>query len=396
MKTLLALGALLGATLLLLHATENSAPPALATPVPAPALAPRPALADGLYAEFITARGTFTCELFFEKTPHTVTSFVGLAEGTLGPKPGTPFFKGLKFHRVVPGFVVQGGDPLGTGEGGPGYRFADEFAPGLRHDDVGILSMANGGPDTNGSQFFLTLKPVNRLNYLHSVFGRTVHRREVLPLIQQDDVITAVNILRVGPAAHAFRADQAAFDALAAAAKRYPQPQFDDPENLLPAEPPRARNFNFKLTNFARATGIKIYVRLFAKYEPATPGQRPGNLSGELSRELGLGDDGILAVYFADTDQWGLWIGDHHVTTFMGRTGTVREFTRDGTFHRAKQDFLAAAKAQAGLYTAEAVKAAPPDQPLTPAQKIKYQVDAVLDGLILKFEPGATGNGRTH
>jgi cyclophilin family peptidyl-prolyl cis-trans isomerase len=288
----------------------------------------------------------------------------------------------LKFHRVVPGFVIQGGDPLGTGEGGPGYRFADEFVPGLRHDDVGILSMANAGPDTNGSQFFLTLAPVNRLNYLHSVFGRTVHGREILPLVAQDDVITAVNILRLGPAAQAFRANEAAFDLLAAAANKYPHLPFDDPENLLPTTPPRARAFNAKLTNFARATGVRIFARLYAKYEPETPGQRPGNLTGSLARQLGIGDDGILAVYFADTDQWGLWIGDRHLPVFMAREGTVRELTRDGSLHRAKQDFLAAAKARSGLYMA-----APPDQPLAPAQKLKFQVDAVLDALIDQFEP---------
>ena len=131
-------------------------------------------LPDGLYAEFVTPRGTVVCELFFEKTPMTVANFVGLAEGTLGPRPGQPYFNGIKFHRVVPDFVVQGGDPTGTGSGGPGYSFPDEFIPGLRHDDAGILSMANAGPDTNGSQFFLTLREVNRLNYLHSVFGRAV------------------------------------------------------------------------------------------------------------------------------------------------------------------------------------------------------------------------------
>ena len=363
-----------------------AATPTAAAPGPT-ALVPRPPLPDGLYAEFVTVRGTFTCDLFFQKTPLTVTSFVGLAEGTLGPKPGTPYFNGLKFHRVVPDFVVQGGDPLGTGEGGPGYQFADEFVPGLWHDDIGILSMANAGPDTNGSQFFLTLKPVNRLNYLHSVFGRTIHGRELLPLIRQDDIITAVNILRVGAVAQAFRADRAAFDALAAAARKYPHPHFDDPENLLPAAPPRARYFNFKLTNFERATGVKIFARVFSKFEPETPGQRPGNYTGELARQLGVAGDGILAVYFADTAQWGLWIGDRHVPAFMGREGTVREFTRDGAFHRAKQEFLAAAKTQGDRFTADAAQAAPPDQPLTDAQKLKGQVDAVLDALLRKFEP---------
>jgi cyclophilin family peptidyl-prolyl cis-trans isomerase len=360
-------------------------------PVP-PVLAPRPPLADGLYAEFVTPQGNFTCELFFQKTPLTVTSFVGLAEGTLGPKPGTPYFNGLKFHRVVPDFVVQGGDPLGTGEGGPGYQFADEFVPGLRHDDMGILSMANAGPDTNGSQFFLTLKPVNRLNYLHSVFGRTIHGRELLPLIQKDDAITAVNIIRVGAAAQAFRADQAAFDALAAKVRKYPHPHFDDPENLLPAEPPRARYFNFKLTNFERATGVKIFARVFSKFEPETPGQRPIDAVSELARQLGVRDDGILAVRFSDTGKWSLWIADRLIPTLLGGQVPADTAARESAIKDAKMAFVAAANAQGEQFIAEAAKAATPEKPLTDAQKLKLHVDAMLDGLIEKFEIHSHGN----
>ena len=231
MKTRLALLALLAAGLSL-RAGGQIGPPAR----------PGKTLPDGLYAEIVTPRGTIMAQLFYEQAPLTVASFTGLAEGTLGPNKGLPFFNGLKFHRVVPNFVVQGGDPLGTGEGGPGYSFADEFAPGLRHDAAGVLSMANDGPDTNGSQFFITLREVNRLNYLHSVFGRVVAGLEVLPQIQPNDVIAAVRIHRLGAAVQAFRADQAAFDRLAAAAKKYsaaPEPgpaaNFDDPAKVLPA-----------------------------------------------------------------------------------------------------------------------------------------------------------------
>lgn len=344
-------------------------------------------LPDGLYAEFVTPRGTVVCELFFEQTPLTVANFVGLAEGTLGPNPGQPYFNGLKFHRVVPDFVVQGGDPLGTGSGGPGYSFPDEFVPSLKHDAVGILSMANAGPDTNGSQFFITLREVNRLNYLHSVFGRTVRGLEVLPLIEQQDEMTAVNIRRIGEAAQAFRADQSAFDTLAAQAARHLHAHFEDPDNLLPTQPPRARNFHYKLANYERATGIRILARLVAKYEPETPGQRPGSYVGVIARRFSLTPDDILAVHFADIDHWGVWFGENRLVQLMGRSGTVKEFMRDGALHQAKQALIASAQAQAAVYLAEAEAATPPDKPLTDAQKIKLRVDGMVDILIQKFEP---------
>jgi len=380
--------------LLALAALAAGSPLAAGETAVAPAPGPGDPLPDGLYAEILTPRGPLVAELDYTTAPLTVTNFVGLAEGRLGPKPGTPFFNGLKFHRVVPNFVVQGGDPLGTGEGGPGYSFADEFRPGLRHNAAGVLSMANDGPDTNGSQFFITLRETNRLNYLHSVFGRVIRGLDVLPLIQQDDVITAVNIRRIGAAAQAFRADRAGFDALAAKAKKYagaaepgPTAQFDDPDHLLPTDPPRALVFQRKLANFERATGVKITLRLQAKFIPETAGQRPGAVAVAVAKQLGLTADGILALYFADTDQWALWIGEHRINTFTGSPGTLEKLMRDGVVQQAKQDLLAVAKTQAELFTAEAVKALPPDKPPTPAQKIKYQVDAVLDGLIGKFEP---------
>ena len=373
----------LPALLFLLAAGSTLAVAETAAPPPA---APQK-IPDGLYADIVTPRGTITAELFYTKAPLTVTNFVGLAEGLLGPKKGAPFFNGLKFHRVVPNFVVQGGDPLGTGEGDPGYSFPDEFVPGLRHDATGILSMANSGPDTNGSQFFITLREVNRLNYLHSVFGRVIHGLEVLPLIQKDDVITAVVIRRIGTAAEAFPDDQAAFDRLAAAAKRAVVPLFDDPEQLLPTEPPRARAFSTKLANYDRATGMKIYARVFSKFTPEKPNQKPGSLAGSLAKQLKLPPTAVLAVYFVDIAKWGLWIGDDQLTRFVGHPGTLAELMKDGALHDAKQNFLTAAKTLGDQYTAEAAKMAAPDKPLTDGQKIKYQVDAVLDGLIVKFEP---------
>jgi peptidyl-prolyl cis-trans isomerase A (cyclophilin A) len=134
--------------------------------------------------------GKFTAELFESKTPKTVANFAGLAEGSkewkhpgTGEKSTKPYYDGIIFHRIIDGFVIQGGDPLGQGYGGPGYQFEDEFHPDLRHDRVGILSMANAGPNTNGSQFFITLGPTPHLDRRHSVFGAVVEGLEVVEKI---------------------------------------------------------------------------------------------------------------------------------------------------------------------------------------------------------------------
>ena len=174
-------------------------------------------LPDGLYAEMNTSRGRILIALEFRKTPLTVANFVGLAEGTIAfdNRPaGRPFFDGLTFHRVIEDFMIQGGDPLGNGTGGPGYRFPDEIAPELMHDGPGILSMANSGPDTNGSQFFITHNQTPWLDGFHAVFGRVREGQEVVADIRQGDRINTVKILRVGPAARNFRVDQALFDRL--------------------------------------------------------------------------------------------------------------------------------------------------------------------------------------
>ena len=177
-------------------------------------------LADGLYADFQTSRGEILVSLEFKKTPMTVSNFVGLAEGTIANTKGDgPFYDGLVFHRVIENFMIQGGDPKGNGTGGPGYKFPDEFIPELRHDRPGILSMANSGPGTNGSQFFITHVPTAWLDGKHTVFGHVVDGQDIVDSIKQGDRLVHVKIIRVGAEAEAFHPDTASFQALVDASK---------------------------------------------------------------------------------------------------------------------------------------------------------------------------------
>ncbi len=177
-------------------------------------------LPDGLYARMITSKGEILLWLEFEKTPMTVANFVGLSEGALGPAGQggrrKPFYDGLTFHRVIADFMIQGGDPTGTGSGGPGYKFPDEFVFELRHSGPGILSMANSGPGTNGSQFFITHKGTPWLDGKHTVFGHVVQGQDVVNAIRQGDRIERVEIVRVGAKAKAFTVTQESFNALVA------------------------------------------------------------------------------------------------------------------------------------------------------------------------------------
>ena len=170
---------------------------------------------DGLYARFVTSKGEILVRLHFEKVPMTVGNFVGLAEGLHpwrdknGKERTSHFFDGLIFHRVLPKFMIQGGDPQGSGFGGPGYNFADEIHPDLTHDKPGKLSMANAGPNTNGSQFFITHVPTPWLDGKHAVFGAVVEGMDVVNAIQQGDKLEKVVILRVGKGAKGFDATKA-------------------------------------------------------------------------------------------------------------------------------------------------------------------------------------------
>ena len=156
---------------------------------------------EGIYAKFQTSKGTILLELTYKQTPGTVGNFVALAEGNKKndyKKKGEPYYDGLSFHRVISNFMIQGGCPQGTGSGGPGYKFEDEFHPDLSHDKAGTLSMANAGPATNGSQFFITHCPTDWLNGKHTVFGHVVEGQDIVNKVAQGDIINSLTIERYG------------------------------------------------------------------------------------------------------------------------------------------------------------------------------------------------------
>ncbi|MFM9987512.1 peptidylprolyl isomerase [Flavobacterium sp.] len=167
---------------------------------------------NGIYAKFNTAKGSILVKLTHDLTPGTVGNFVALAEGNLENKvkpQGTPYYDGLTFHRVIPDFMIQGGCPQGTGTGDGGYKFDDEFHPSLKHDRPGVLSMANAGPGTNGTQFFITHVPTSWLDGKHTVFGHVVEGQDVVDAVEGNDILKTLEIVRVGEEAEKWNAVEA-------------------------------------------------------------------------------------------------------------------------------------------------------------------------------------------
>ncbi|MDI1315721.1 peptidylprolyl isomerase [Flavobacterium sp.] len=167
---------------------------------------------NGIYAKFNTSKGSILVKLTHDLTPGTVGNFVALAEGNLENKSrpqGEPYYDGLKFHRVIPDFMIQGGCPQGIGTGGPGYSFEDEFHPSLKHDKPGVLAMANSGPASNGSQFYITHVPTSWLDNKHTVFGNVVEGQDIVDAVAQGDMLEKVEIIRVGDEAKNWNAVEA-------------------------------------------------------------------------------------------------------------------------------------------------------------------------------------------
>ena len=206
---------------------------------------------DGVFAVISVTKGDIVVELFYKDAPLTVTNFVGLAEGTLDAAKGKKYYDGLKFHRVISDFMIQGGDPQGTGTGGPGYQFPDEPVENLVFDKPGKLAMANAGPGTNGSQFFITHVPTEWLNYKHTIFGEVVTGQDVVNKTEQGDVIKSVKIIRQGAEAEKFTAKQTDFD------KLLPQAQKQASEFVNPVLK--------KMTADCEKTSNGIYFKVLSK-----------------------------------------------------------------------------------------------------------------------------------
>ena len=328
-------------------------------PVGAAQSEPAQELPEGLYAVIATLKGDITVELLYRGAPLTVINFVGLAEGRLGSaaSPGTPYYDGLTFHRVVPGFVIQGGDPQGTGAGGPGYTFQNEFNPQLRFDRAGIVGMANRGPDTNGSQFFITLAESNRLNYNYPVFGRVVDGMDAARAVAIGDTMDNVNILRIGDAANQFETTPQAFELLKAAVAPLP-PMAENPKYFIdeanqPISPSFTRWLNLKLHHYEAVTGHRIYVRMHAGFLPRSLGDTIAAFCKDAAEALATGsEDGVLISWFADENYWDIRIGENLLALFMDEPMTVNAFVAGGMkspLHGKKFRILKPAEALTGM-----------------------------------------------
>ena len=272
---------------------------------------------DGIYAHINTNKGEIIVELTYKKTPLTVINFISLSEGTKNSNKelGVPFYDGLSFHRVIDDFMVQGGDPKGNGTGGPGYRFADEFTD-LIHDRPGVLSMANSGPNTNGSQFFITHVPTPWLDGKHSVFGFVVDGMDVVNSIKQGDTLESISIERIGDEANQFIANEESFNRIFAlvneaiiAQKKLRQIDFENYANSIYPAANKNESGHFTLIN-KQGDGNQARVGQFVSVDisfKANNGQvmrKPGSLM-----EWTLGS-GQMLISVIDSNVMEMSIGE--------------------------------------------------------------------------------------
>ena len=245
-------------------------------------------LKEGIYAEIETSKGNMIVQLEFQKVPNTVDNFITLAEGknpfVSAEFKDKPFYDGLKFHRVIPDFMIQGGDPNGDGSGGPGYKFADEFHPDLKHSKAGILSMANAGPGTNGSQFFITHKETPWLDNIHSVFGEVIEGQEFINTIEGNDVIEKITIIRIGNEAKNFNAVKIFKNYYAKVAKA--QKEAEEKAKVLAEE-------KTKEINSLKVNGTKSKTGLIYEIVTLGNGKKPTSTSKVYINYAGFLENGI-------------------------------------------------------------------------------------------------------
>jgi cyclophilin family peptidyl-prolyl cis-trans isomerase len=269
------------------------------------------AVVEGIFATIATNKGNIVVQLEYQKTPITVANFISLAEGkstfvTNEKLKGKPFYDGLKFHRVIKDFMIQGGDPLGNGSGGPGFAFKDEITD-LKHNKEGILSMANSGPATNGSQFFITHKETPWLDGKHTVFGHVTKGMDVVNLIAQDDVILKVTIARNGAAAKAFNAPKVFSDYYSNKAEEAKKQALIDAENQKKQDSIMAVAKKEYLEKYAtviaakaayiaeiKATGTKTTSGLIYKITQKGTGVKPADGTTFNFNYAGYFEDGTL------------------------------------------------------------------------------------------------------
>lgn len=253
-------------------------------------------LPDGIYADIETDKGDIIVQLEYEKTPVTVANFISLAEGKNSfveeQYKGKPFYNGLKFHRVISknngdseDFMIQGGDPMGTGEGGPGYKFKDEFHHELLHDKPGVLSMANAGINTNGSQFFITIVPTPWLDSKHTVFGHVVEGQDIVNSIVQNDSIKSITIIRKGSNAKKFDAEKVF--------KEYYTTEAENQKEITEKVAKVSINNRVKFENL-RMNGTKTESGIVYEFDHKGEGKKPDNGTEVLINYSGYFESGDL------------------------------------------------------------------------------------------------------